>query len=96
MAHGKRCMAFLYTPVSIRKAKRKAFLVLGCGTWEYLATQKVTYNVMPPINMDSSSFADHHKEIWWIAPYICVLASFPGMEEGEEKECLVHTVCACA
>ena len=24
------------------------------------------------------------------------LASFPGAEEGEEKECLVHTVCTCA
>ena len=24
------------------------------------------------------------------------LASFPGAEEGEEKEHLVHTVCACA
>ena len=25
MVHGKRCMAFFYTPVGIRKAKRKAF-----------------------------------------------------------------------
>ena len=44
MVHGKRCMAFFYTPVGIRKAKRKAFLVPGCRMWtlEYLATQKVT------------------------------------------------------
>ena len=33
MKHGKRCVAFFYTPVSIRKvlSKRKAFLVPGCG-----------------------------------------------------------------
>ena len=31
MVHGKRGMAFFYTPVGIRKAKRKAFLVPGCG-----------------------------------------------------------------
>ena len=61
MVHGKRCMAFFYTPVGIRKAKRKAFLVPGCGMWtlEYLATQKVTHTVLTP-NMDSSSFAHHH------------------------------------
>jgi len=57
MVHGKRCMAFLYTPVSIRKdlSKRKAFLFPRCRMWtlEYLATQKVTYIVLPP-NMDSS------------------------------------------
>ena len=30
-------------------------------------------------------------------PYACMhLALFPGAQEGEEKECLVHTVCACA
>ena len=60
MVHGKWCMAFFYTPVSIRKAKRKPFLVLGFGSWtlEYLATQKVTHIVLPP-NMDSSGFARH-------------------------------------
>ena len=26
------CMAFFYTPVAIRKAKRKTFLVPGCVT----------------------------------------------------------------
>ena len=26
----------------------------------------------------------------------CMLALFPGAEEEEEKECLVHTVCTCA
>ena len=61
IVHGKRCMAFFYTPVGIRKAKRKAFLVPGSGMWtlEYLATQKVTQTVLTP-NMDSSSFAHHH------------------------------------
>ena len=61
MVHGKRCMAFFYTPVGIRKAKRKAFLVPSCGMWtlEYLAAQKVTHTVLTP-NMDSSSFARHH------------------------------------
>ena len=29
-------------------------------------------------------------------PFSHQLASFPGAEEGEERECLVHTVCACA
>ena len=34
MVHGKRCMAFFYTPVGIRiKAKRKAFLVPDRGMW---------------------------------------------------------------
>ena len=45
IVHGKRCMAFLYTPVSIKKdlSKRKAFLVPGCRTriLEYLATQNL-------------------------------------------------------
>jgi len=61
MVHGKRCMAFFYTPVDIRKAKRKTFLVPGCGMWtlEYLATLKVTHTVLTS-NMDSSSFARHH------------------------------------
>ena len=61
MVHGKRCMAFFYTPVGIRKAKRKAFLVPSCGmlTLENLATQKVTHTVLTP-NIDSSSFARHH------------------------------------
>ena len=61
MVHGKRCMAFFYTPVGIRKAKRRPFLFPGCGTLtlEYLATQKVTHILLPP-NMDSSSFAHHH------------------------------------
>jgi len=64
IVHGKRCMAFFYIPVDIRKAKRKAFLVLGFRTWtvEYLATQKVTRTVLPP-NMDSSSFARHHAQM---------------------------------
>ena len=55
------CMAFFYTPVGIRKSKRKAFLVPGCGMWtlECLATQKVTHTVLTP-NMDSSSFVCHH------------------------------------
>ena len=57
------CMAFFYTPVGIRKAKRKAFLVPGCGMWtlECLATQKVkvTQTVLTP-NMDSSSFVRPH------------------------------------
>ena len=41
-------MAFFYTPVGIRKAKRKAFLVLGYGMWtlEYLVTQKITHTVL--------------------------------------------------
>ena len=44
MVHGKRCIVFLSTPVSIRKvlSKRKAFLAPG---WP---------------NVDSSSFAHHH------------------------------------
>jgi len=56
MVHGKRCIASLSTPVSIRKAKRKVFLVPGCRMWtlEYLATQKVTHIVLQP-NMDCSS-----------------------------------------
>jgi len=61
MVHGKRCMPFFYTSVGIRKAKRKTFLVPGCGMWtlEYLATQKVAHTVLTP-NMDSSIFARHH------------------------------------
>jgi len=61
MVPGKRCMAFFYTPVGIRKAKRKAFLVPGYRMWtpEYLATQNVSHTVLTP-NMDSSSFANHH------------------------------------
>ena len=48
MVHGKRCMALFYTPAVIRKTKRKAFLVPGCGMWtlEYLATQQVTHTVL--------------------------------------------------
>ena len=54
-------LSFILHAVGIRKAKRKAFLVPGCGMWtlEYLATQKVTHTVLTP-NMDSSSFARHH------------------------------------
>ena len=44
-------MAFFHTPVGIRKAKRKAFLVPGYGMWtlEYLATQ----HTLLTSNMDS-------------------------------------------
>ena len=60
MVHGKRSMVILHA-VGIRKAKRKAFLVPGCGMWtlECLATQKVTHTVLTP-NMDSSSFVRPH------------------------------------
>ena len=33
MVHGKRCMAFFYTPVGIRKAKRRPFCSQAAGHW---------------------------------------------------------------
>ena len=64
IVHGKRCKAFLYTPVSIRKdlSKRKAFLVLGYRTWtlDIVQPKKLHIIIVLPPNMNSSSFAHHH------------------------------------
>ena len=41
--------------------------------------------------------SDIHKMSQFLASFAAIgIASFPGTEEGEEKERLVHTVCVCA
>ena len=63
--HGKKCMAFLYTIYQSAsgkfQSKRKAFLVLRCGTWtlECLATQGVTHIVMPPKSIAAICSSPH-------------------------------------
>ena len=57
-------MAFFYTPLGIRKVFVKMEGLPGLRLWDVnngvSCNSKVTHIALPP-NMDSSSFAHHHK-----------------------------------
>ena len=50
-----------------------------------ITAQKMETNIVSPVSLLDIKY---HTLI--------ILALFLGAEEGQEKECLVHTVCACA